>query len=242
MKFHHWVLNCISQSQSKETDLAIVSRHVGQICGRTAQSTVSHTNLRLVCVRLSSRHTSLNYSALLAGSRGSRTSIFFNPSAVLSLVGFVLQQCQGWATDSPELGLGTIDQNTRLIWSSCDVILKNPNNKSRIASYHKHLPPETWKSAANRVWNSIFYSILAAWPTALFLPMLWPLHYTMRLIKKPYLQSNNHVTLVKALWGRRALHFSGSHFKGIDVSVPPLVMKLQRGTLGGSLFFHLAHS
>lgn len=44
-------------------------------------------------------HTSLNYSALLAGSRGSRTSIFFNPSAVLSLVGFVLQQCQGWAAD-----------------------------------------------------------------------------------------------------------------------------------------------
>ena len=102
MKFHHWVLNCISQRRSKETDLAILPRHLGQEnSGCMERSTVRHTKLRLVCVRLSSRHTSLNYSALLAGSRGSRTSIFFNPSAVLSLVGFVLQQCQGWATWLP---------------------------------------------------------------------------------------------------------------------------------------------
>lgn len=118
MKFRQWVLNCISQRLSKETDLAILSRHLGQNCGCMEYSTVRHTKLRLVCVRLSSRHTSLNYSALLAGSRGSRTSIFFNPSAVLSLVGFVLQQCQGWATDYPEPGLGIIFQNTGLIWSS----------------------------------------------------------------------------------------------------------------------------
>lgn len=118
MKFHQWVLNCISQRLSKEADLAILSRHLGQNCGCMECSTVRHTKLRLVCVRLSSRHTSLNYSALLAGSRGSRTSIFFNPSAVLSLVGFVLQQCQGWATDYPEPGLGIIFQNTGLIWSS----------------------------------------------------------------------------------------------------------------------------
>lgn len=118
MKFHQWVLNCISQRLSKETDLAILSRHLGQHCGCMECSTVRHTKLRLVCVRLSSRHTSLNYSALLAGSRGSRTSIFFNPSAVLSLVGFVLQQCQGWATDYPEPGLGIIFQNTTLIGSS----------------------------------------------------------------------------------------------------------------------------
>lgn len=112
------MLNCISQRLSKETDLAILSRHLGQSCGCMERSTVRHTKPRLVCVRLSSRHTSLNYSALLAGSRGSRTSIFFNPSAVLSLVGFVLQQCQGWATDYPEPGLGIIFQNSGLIWRS----------------------------------------------------------------------------------------------------------------------------
>lgn len=64
--------------------------------------------LRLLCVTLSSQHTSLNYSASLAGSRGSCTSIFFNPSAVLSLVGFVPQQCQGWASDYPKPELVTI--------------------------------------------------------------------------------------------------------------------------------------
>ncbi len=118
MKFHQRVLNCISQRLSKETDLATLSRHLGQNCGCMVRRTVRHTKLRLVCVRLSSRHTSLNYSALLAGSRGSRTSIFFNPSAVLSLIGFVLQQCQGWATDYPEPGLGIIFQNTSFIRSS----------------------------------------------------------------------------------------------------------------------------
>lgn len=107
----------LHQSASIQGDrpLTILSRHLGQNCERMERSTIRHTELRLVCVRLSSRHTSLNYSALLAGSRGSRTSIFFNPSAVLSLVGFVLQQCQGWATDYPEPGLGIIFQNTNLM-------------------------------------------------------------------------------------------------------------------------------
>lgn len=116
MKSCQWVLNCISQRLSKETDLAILSRHLGQNSGCMECSTVRHTKMRLVCVRLPSRHTSLNYSALLAGSRGSHTSIFFNPSAVLSLVGFVLQQCQGWAT---EPGLGIIFQDNLKFFTWC---------------------------------------------------------------------------------------------------------------------------
>lgn len=87
------------RSLSKETRLAILPRHLGHNWGCMEHFIVRHTRLRLVCVRLSSRHTSLNYSALLAGSRGSRTSIFFYPSAVLSLVGFVQQQHQGWAIE-----------------------------------------------------------------------------------------------------------------------------------------------
>lgn len=115
MKFHQWERNCISQCLSKETSRAILPRHLGHNWGCMEHSIVRHTRPRLVCVRLSSRHTSLNYSALLAGSRGSHTSIFFNPSAVLSLVGFVLQKYQGWAIEYLQCRLGVVFRNTSLM-------------------------------------------------------------------------------------------------------------------------------